>query len=212
MEYSRARDELKPRLKEYVESITKRSKGQNMYVCPLCGSGTGKSHTGAFSIDKKDPTRWKCFSCGQGGEIFDLIGAAEQITDPLAQLKRTGDLFGIEVTPRSTAQEDFGRVAQNQAKNERDTGMNIHTETYTQKKDSLVPYYRECQGHLKETEYHTQRGISSEVAARFMLGFDPHYTKSTGGAVWKALIIPTGHYSYVARNTDPNAGDKDRYR
>lgn len=216
MDFSRAREELKPRLKDYVESITGNSKGQNMYICPLCGSGTGRSHTGAFSIDKKDPTRWKCFACGQGGDIFDLIGAVEHITEPLAQLQRAGELYGIEIATRSTAQEDFREVAQNQPKSERYTDMSIHTETYTQpdteKKDSLVPYYRECQSHLKETSYHSQRGISEEVATRFMLGYDSHYTKSTGGAVWQALIIPTGYYSYVARNTDPQAGEKDRYR
>lgn len=216
MDFSRAREELKPRLKDYVESITGKSKGQNMYICLICGSGTGRSHTGAFSIDKKDPTRWKCFSCGQGGDIFDLIGAVEHITDPLAQLQRAGELYGVEITARSTAQEDFREVAQNQPKSEQYTDMSIHTETYTQqdtdKEDNLVPYYRECQSHLKETGYHSQRGISEEVATRFMLGYDSHYTKSTGGAVWQALIIPTGYYSYVARNTDPQAGEKDRYR
>ena len=45
-----------------------------------------------------------------------------------------------------------------------------------------------------------------------MLGYDSHYTKSTGRAVWQALIIPTDYYSYVARNTDPQAGQENRYR
>ena len=216
MDYSTAREELKPRLKDYVESITSKSKGQNMYVCPICGSGTGHNHTGAFSIDKKDTTRWKCFSCGKSGDIFDLIGAVENIREPLAQLQRAGELYGIEITGRTTAQEDFKEVAQKQPKTEQYTAMDIHTNTYTQpdtgKQDTLVPYYRECQRHLKETAYHTQRGISEEVATRFMLGYEPHYSKYTGGAVWQALIIPTGHYSYVARNTDPQAGEKERYR
>lgn len=216
MDFSRVREELKPRLKDYVESITEKSKGQSMYICPLCGSGTGKNHTGAFSIDKKDPTRWKCFACGRGGDIFDLIGEVEHIEEPLAQLQRAGELYGIETTDRSTAKEDFRKVAQNKDKNERYTDMNIHIGTYTQAdteaKDSFISYYRECQRHLKETSYHSQRGISEEVATRFMLGYDSHYTKSTGGAVWQALIIPTGANSYVARNTDKQAGEKDRYR
>lgn len=210
MDFNRAKEELQQRLRDYVEDITTKSKGQNMYICPLCGSGTGKSHTGAFSVNSKDPTHWKCFSCGRSGDIFDLIGEVEHIKDPLDQLRRAGELYGIEIAPSTQ------KVAQNQPKNERYTDMNIHTDTYTQadtdKKDSLVPYFKECQSHLAETDYHTKRGISAEVATRFMLGYDPHYTKSTGGAVWQALIIPTGHYSYVARNTDPQAGDKDRYR
>ena len=209
MDYTRARDELKPRLTEYVESITGKSKGQGMYICPICGSGTGKNHTGAFSIDKNDTTRWKCFSCGAGGDIFDLIGKVEQLDEPRAQLERACELFRIDLDGRGT-------VAQNKTKNERYTDMSIHTNTYTQtdtdKKDSLVPYFKERQRHLQETDYHTQRCISKGVATRFMLGYEPHYTQSTGGKVWQVLIIPTGHYSYVARNTDPQAGESDRYR
>lgn len=200
MDFDRARAELKPRLQDYVESITSRSKGQSMYICPLCGSGTGKSHTGAFSIDSKNPTRWKCFSCGESGDIFDLIGYVENIPEPLDQLRRAGELYGVE-------------VAQNQPKNERHTDMNIHTTTYTQTDtQDFMTYYEECKSHLEETSYHTQRGISEEVATKFWLGYDSNYTKSTGGAVWQALIIPTGRHSYVARNTDPEAGEKDRYR
>lgn len=203
MDYNRAREELKPRLKDYVESITGRSKGENMYICPICGSGTGKNHTGAFSIDKKKPTRWKCFSCGNGGDIFDLIGAVENITEPLAQLQRAGELFGIEIT---------GGVAQNQPKTERGTDMNIHTDTYTQTdtENDYMSYYRECQNRLEEENYFTERGISQEVVNRFWLGYDPNFTQYTYGTPWKAVIIPTSRYSYVARNTDPNTGD--RYR
>lgn len=45
-----------------------------------------------------------------------------------------------------------------------------------------------------------------------MLGYDPNYTRGTGGAIWQALIIPTGSNSFVARNISPDAEKKDRYR
>ena len=216
MNFDRAREELKPRLQDYVEGITSKSKGQNMYVCPLCGSGEGHNHTGAFSIDRKNPTRWKCFSCGESGDIFDLIGAVENIQEPLAQLQRAGELYGITIDGRSTAQEDFSSsssVAQNQDRNEQYTHMNIHTDTYTHEhEEGHIPYYRECQARLKETDYHTRRGISEEVATRYMLGYESNFTKGTGGTVWQALIIPTGRNSYVARNTAPHVSEKHRYR
>ena len=201
MDYNRAREELKPFLQDYVEKITEKSKGANMYVCPLCGSGRGHNHTGAFSIDKSNPTRFKCFSCGAGGDIFDLIGAVENIPEPLDQLRRAGELYGVE-------------VAQNQPKNERYTHMDIHTDTYTHTGGNMdnILYYKACHSKLAETDYHTQRGISQETANRFMLGYDSEYTQSTGGEVWQALIIPTGKYSYVARNTNPQADAKSRYR
>ena len=206
MDYNRAREELKPRLQEYVESITSKSKGNNMYVCPLCGSGQGHNHTGAFSIDRKDPTRWKCFSCGEGGDLFDLIGKYENITEPLDQLKRAGELYGVRLG-------DTAGVAQNQPKSEQYTDMSIHTNTYTHTDSGdYVPYYRECQSHLAELDYHRKRGISEAIAKKYMLGYDLDYRKSTGGQVWQALIIPTGYTSYVARNTDPQADSKNRYR
>lgn len=203
MEYSKARDTLKPMLRDYVESITTRSKERYKYVCPICHSGTGVKHTGAFSIDQKDPTRWKCFSCGNGGDIFDLIGLVENIPEPLEQLKRAGEIYGIDLQ---------GEIAQNQPRNKH-TDMNIHTYTYTHTDtEDLEPYFRECQKHLKDTNYHTQRGISEEVATRFNIGFDASFTKGTGGDKWKAFIIPTGKYSFVARNTDPKADEAHRYR
>lgn len=202
MDFDKAREELKPRLQDYVDRITEKSKGKNMYVCPLCGSGKGGNHTGAFSVDI-NKNRWKCFSCGEGGDLFDLIGKVEQITDPLAQLQRAGELYGVE-------------VAQNQPKSEQYTHMDIHTNTYTHtdtaEATDLVGYYRECQKHLPETDYHSKRGISEATAKKYMLGYEPNYTKSTGGQVWQALIIPTGYNSYVARNTDPQADSKNRYR
>ena len=193
MDYQRATEELKPHLTDYVESITKKSKGANMYICPLCGSGSRKD--GAFSIDKKDTTRWKCFSCGEGGDLLDLIGLVEHIPEPLEQLKRAGELYGIEIDSTSRA-----------------TGKAEHRQPEPDKKDSFLPYFKKCQGNLSQTDYLAQRGISKETAERFMLGYDMHYTRATGGKEWQALIIPTGLYSYVARNTDTKAGSDNRYR
>ena len=91
-------ENLKFKLNDYVEKITIKSKGQNMYACPLCSSGTGKNHTGAFSINSKDSTHWKCFSCGKSGDIFDLIGEIENISKPVDQLKRAYELYGTNIS------------------------------------------------------------------------------------------------------------------
>lgn len=73
-------NELKRYLKDEVERSTTKSKGK-MYHCPLCGSGTGANKTGALSIDsKKNNEAWRCFSCGQGGDIFDFYAALHQVS------------------------------------------------------------------------------------------------------------------------------------
>lgn len=73
-------NELKRYLKDEIERSTTKSKGK-LYHCPFCGSGTGANKTGALSIDsKKNNEAWRCFSCGQGGDIFDFYAALHQVS------------------------------------------------------------------------------------------------------------------------------------
>ena len=188
-----ARNQLKGQLRAYVESITSKSKGANMYVCPLCGSGEGHNGTGAFSI--KDGISWKCFSCNRGGDIFDLIGDYEGIADHSGQLKRAGELFGVSIDSyRATAQEDF-REYQKQPENERYTHSNIHITDYTQ-------FFLQANKDIGKTNYH--RGLSMETLNRFQIGYveswrHPKAPQSTPSS--PRLIIPISKYSYLARDT-----------
>ena len=72
MDRQTATEVVKERLTEYVESITDHSAKGNRkaYVCPLCGSGTGRNKTGAFTITP-DGHSWKCFACDKGGDTLD---------------------------------------------------------------------------------------------------------------------------------------------
>ena len=81
MDRQTATEAVKERLTEYVENITEHSSKGNKraYVCPICGSGTGRNKTGAFTITK-DGLKWKCFiSNGEDAielcrnNTFDLI-------------------------------------------------------------------------------------------------------------------------------------------
>ena len=64
-------NEVKKYLINYVQEITKKSKGRNQYICPICGSGTGNNHTGAFTFYPENDTYY-CFSCQDSGDIFSL--------------------------------------------------------------------------------------------------------------------------------------------
>lgn len=76
----------------------------------------------------------------------------------------------------------------------------------------LEAYFQASQARIAQTRYPLERGLSPEIISRFRLGYDPNYRQGTGGQPWKALILPTGPDSFVARNTDRQAGKKDRYR
>ena len=206
MERQDAREQLKGYLRNYVESVTQKSKGANLYVCPLCGSGTGKSGTGAFSI--KNGTSWKCFSCNAGGDIFDLYGAINGTTDHNEQLRGLSEMYGIQVASyRSTAQEDFSPEYQNHAKNEQYTHNSIHTSVYTQadppQQTDYTDFFLQAHKAVEQTDYWKRRGLSKETVDRFKLGYvaEWRHPKAPKAPTSPRLIIPTSPYSYLARDT-----------
>ena len=215
MERQDAREQLKGYLRNYVESVTQKSKGANLYVCPLCGSGTGKSGTGAFSI--KNGTSWKCFSCNAGGDIFDLYGAINGTADHNEQLKGLSELYGIQVASyRSTAQEDFSPEYQNHAKTEQYTHNSIHTSVYTQadppQQTDYTDFFLQAHKAVDQTDYWKKRGLSKETVDRFKLGYvaEWRHPKAPKAPTSPRLIIPTSPYSYLARDTRETIPEEQR--
>lgn len=215
MERQDAREQLKGYLRNYVESVTQKSKGANLYVCPLCGSGTGKSGTGAFSI--KNGTSWKCFSCNAGGDIFDLYGAINGTADHNEQLKGLSELYGIQVASyRSTAQEDFKPEYQNHAKSEQYTHNSIHTSVYTQadppQQTDYTDFFLQAHKAVEQTDYWKRRGLSKETVDRFKLGYvaEWRHPKAPKAPTSPRLIIPTSPYSYLARDTRDQIPEEQR--
>lgn len=70
---------LKVYLPQYLATITPHRKGKQ-YNCPFCGSGTGKNGTPALST-YEDNTKWKCQSCGAGGDIINLFYMVNRLED-----------------------------------------------------------------------------------------------------------------------------------
>jgi hypothetical protein len=87
---------LREQLPEYVVTVTTKSKG-GFYTCPLCGSGTGPNKSGAFRVHG---ARFRCFSCGKSGDVFDLIGEIERIPDFRDRARRAVELFEIDGSMR----------------------------------------------------------------------------------------------------------------
>lgn len=215
MDRDTARAYIRDRLEEYLQS-----KGINTRRAFLCLNPDHNDHNPNMSLDRKR-MKCHCFACGADYDTFDLIGIDYGLTEPRAIFSKAYELYHIEIedAPRKpSAREDFApKEYQKPDTIERDTHSGIHTSAYTQPAAStpaedFTSYFKECKARIAETDYPSARGLSPEVVERFMLGFDPNYSRDTGGATWKALIIPTGKGSFVARNTDPQAGKKYRYR
>lgn len=192
-----SRNDAKHYLTEYVRDITTKSKG-GMYVCPLCGSGTGANGTGAFSITR-DGERWSCFSCNRGGDVFDLIGAVNHLDGYTAQRAEFEKTFNVEVESAGTPQG--GSIGWND-----EIGADE-----PQAATDLTSFFLEANKRIGETDYH--RGISLETLNRYHAGYDPawKHPNNPNGTPTPRLIIPTGKSSYLARDTREYAHDGSEY-
>lgn len=208
--------EILPRWEEILQRITTPAKKRGEYVCPFCGHG---AHGDGL---KKNPrsTKYglKCFgACNFSGDILELLQKREGLDFPEA-LERASYLLGISIEDYKQPPKEVG---QKQPKNERReaTAMDIQRDTYTYthtaktEEGDYTDYYRSCTARLGETDYLASRGISTETASKYWVGYDPQSKPygSEKATSWKGLIIPTGRSSYIIRNTDPTAPKKSRY-
>lgn len=206
------RDDAKNYIKEkflgkYVESITRKSKS-GFYVCPLCHSGTGRNGSGAFRISDNG-ILWKCFSCGEGGDIFSLFQKVENENDFKFILEILAKKFNVTLdeTPNK--------------KTERQTPKNIQEESSLKNSEDFSEYYKVCQSRLERAEgqaardYLEKRGISLETAKKAGIGFDNEADPANaparlGEIIHPAprLIFPLLKTAYASRSIDENTPKK----
>ena len=189
---------LKSYLESYVNRITRPSKN-GFYECPLCGSGTHTKATGAFRIDN-DKLSYKCFSCGSSGDIFELIGAYENISDFSEQKKRARELFA----PTTITNSSDSRISQRVT-----PSKTAAQEAAPEPETDYTALYTRWNKQLNMTEY--TRGITRATLDRFSVGYceDWRHPKRPRAAETPRLIIPTSRYSYIARLTREEKNDKE---
>lgn len=163
----------------YELEPAKHDKGK--YVCPLCGSGTGRNRTAACVLN--DNFTIHCFSCGFHGDIIDLY-AAQHGTDKKDAIKAV-----MQKYVRDGAGENWQPVQPKVRKNyEADEGKETMQEDYGE-------YIKQCAAALKGSpgeKYMAQRGFTEETLQRFNIGYD----EKLG-----AVIIPyPGENYYISRS------------
>lgn len=199
MNRQEATEVIKDYLTSYVENITEHSAKGNKkaYVCPLCGSGTGRNKTGAFTITP-DGHSWKCFACDRGGDTLDLIGYVEDISDYKTKIARAGELFNLDI--------DAPAEYQNQ-----DTQSNMHTDAKTE--TNYIDFYKQANKNIQATNYPEKRGLSKAILDRFKIGYVEnwkHPNASEHVPTSPRLIIPVTKTSYLARDTRDNIPDNQK--
>jgi len=201
MNRNETRDYIRQNASIYLEP-DRSGKG---HICPVCKSGAGKTGTG---ITTKDGIHFTCWAgCFTHSDIIDIIGLEHGLAGYSEKLQKAVGLFGAGILEKgssfrgSQGRPELAQVALQEA-------------DYTE-------YIEECQGRLEGAmPYLGARGITLETARLFGCGYDPAFSRGTGGVEWQALIIPPNPPSdgakpdfaaFTARNMAPvDAGD--RYR
>lgn len=184
------KERLQNRLEDYVNLITRPSKGKLFFVCPLCGSGdSGRiGSDGAFHVKGN---RWKCFSCQESGDIFNLIERVEGIKDFPEQLQFAADRLGEWVPDQADSKSKMDPVKK--------SPKEISSESM-KKYDKYAADLRENQNVM---QYLTERGFSDETISRFKLGY---------AASINRLVIPYPGIEYsTARRLNENEKEKYLY-
>ena len=182
------REEAQEYIREHATEYFSRDKSGKGYICPICGSGSGRKGTGIT----ENPKRTGHFSCWRGcfsnADIFEIIGRVNNITDFNEIFNRACSDFGVFV--------DGGISFTNKPKPKA-------TPTLSADDDSVnfKDFYEEARKHLTETEYH--RGISLETLRAYFVGYVPAWTppKHPNVPPTPRLIIPTNWDGYLARDT-----------
>lgn len=151
------KDELKELLPEYMEILEEQSKTENRgngyWTCPFCGSGEKQNYTAAFHING---TRYNCFSCGEHGDIFDLVAYMEDLPNDWKMHYNRAVKIMHPYLDGSIEPKRQDTVS---------TPKEIKIEDYTD-------YLHKCHEDVLQTDYFSKRGLSKDTINRFKLGYD----------------------------------------
>lgn len=97
MELKETIQRLKPYLPNEVEKLERAKAGG--YICPHCGSGSGKEGTSALEV-YQDSLKYYCHKCEKGGDIVDLYQAVHDCTKGDAIEALTSQYLGAFIPPK----------------------------------------------------------------------------------------------------------------
>lgn len=223
------RDDAKQAIKENFRqlSIIKPDKSGRGFICPFCGSGSGKNGTGMVE-DSRRPGILHCFNCGFDGDVFKIIEDVENVgyNDALKMAAEELHIFIDRYTryrlPNSAPKTAFHNKV-DKTTTESIKARNGATERATAAVIDYTDYYRRCKRNLGRPaalSYLQGRGISLETAAAYWIGFDDAWTSPTtirrrqeeGDSrppISSArIIIPVSKNHYIARAVYPNSVPK----
>lgn len=194
------------------------------YICPYCGSGTGKHKTGAVKYYRETNT-CACHACpepGQRARKFDVLDCIQvrNNCDYNTALQIGADILGITIEDNDDRKRHKAQKAPQRADKEKGRETPAEQPKAPQGAQEAAgmadytDYYMECMQRLDDPaalSYLQARGISRETAEAHNLGYDPAADPANAPGATEGtykphpaprLIIPVSKGDYVARRTD----------
>lgn len=225
-------EQLKGMLPQYLDILGVSTKGPFKYLNP-----NHMDKTPSMSFDAKDGRHVHCFGCGATWDIFDLIAVNElkspAINGPDGKPKveySFSEAYNEALKVLNVDARPMTKSGHKQPENERESQLRakrdevnafivenasklLSTSEFNQIKN---PTPEQRQSHELGLKYLQERGLSPEIAERFKVGFSSNWTSPT--AFLKGhkpqetprLIIPTGPFSYIARDSRDSIPDNEQ--
>lgn len=190
--YDRFRQELRP------------DKSRKGYICPLCGSGSGAKGTG-ITENPRSPGHYSCWAgCFKNADAFDIIAMEENLPAGSGEAMQAAyRRYNIEIDRTGGHQRPQERAKPAGSVNTQATEKPPQSAPQPDYMDKIKAAREAFPGSPAE-QYINRRGISTETASRFWLGYSPaEYFPGDGNH--PALIIPAGNSFYTARNLEAGA-------
>lgn len=154
------KEELRSLLPTYLEMLEDmgmtENRGNDYWDCPFCGSGTGINQTAAFHL-LEDGTKYKCFACGESGDIFDLVRHIENM-----ESERYPKVYA---KTEKIMKSYLGKQVQSEKGSDKENKQDIKQQDYSE-------YLKDCHLQVFLTNYFYKRGLSDRIIDKFQLGFD----------------------------------------
>jgi replicative DNA helicase len=147
------------------------------YICPWCGSGSGKHGTG---VKLYDTNTIHCYSCGRSADVLAVYQKA----------------YGV------TLQEALNALLDESTEYEKPKApIKEQQPADDVPQQDFKPYYEQVRARIADTDYH--RGITLDTLTRFWVGYDEAWTNPARPNTYpsKRLIIPIDSSHYLARST-----------
>lgn len=204
------RNEARSYMQQKATSYFQPDRSKRGFICPICGSGSGKNGTG---ITTKDGIHFTCWAgCFTNADIIDIIGMKNGLTDYVSKLQATASEFGITLNEYHADEhaDGYRRASKNFLKRTENNVRSMTVAVPDEAEPDYTDFFLQAHKNIGETTYY--RGLSLATINRFNIGYVKNWVhpKANRAPSSPRLIIPTSKGSYLARDTRSELTDEQK--